>query len=71
MKGKNFLTYIIAALTALIVTPPLHDYAQAHRVKPGVGGEVLLVIAAALIVVYIVLKVWQLIEKRKGGEDDE
>lgn len=70
MKGKNFLTYIIAALTALIVTPPLHDYAQAHRVKPGVGGEVLLVIAAALIVTYAVLKVCQVLEKRKEGDEE-
>lgn len=69
MKIKNILIYAIAALTAMIVTPPLHDYAQAHRVRPGIGGEVLLVIAAVLLVVYIVLKVCQLIDKRKEGEE--
>lgn len=68
MKIK--ILYAIAALTALIVTPPIHNYAQAHRIKPGIGGEVLLVMAAVLLVEYIFLKVWQLIEKRKGGEDE-
>lgn len=68
MKMK--ILYAIAALTAMIVTPPLHDYAQAHRVRPGIGGEVLLVIAVVLLVVYIVLKVWQLIDKRKEGEGE-
>lgn len=68
MKMK--ILYAIAALTAMIVTPPLHDYAQAHRVRPGIGGEVLLVIAVVLLVVYVFLKVWQIIEKIKGGEDE-
>lgn len=71
MKCKNFLIYALAALTALNVTPPLHNYAQVHRINPGIGGEVLLVIAAVLFVVYVVLKIMQLIEKRNGGEDDE
>jgi hypothetical protein len=67
---RTKIAYALAALTALIVTPPIHNYAQADRIKPGVGGEVLLVIAAVLLVEYIFLKVWQLIEKRKGGEDE-
>lgn len=67
---RKIIIYTIAAFAAAMVTPPLHDYAQAHRVKPGIGGEVLLVIAVVLLVVYIVLKVWQLIDKRKEGEEE-
>ena len=67
---RTKIAYALAVITALIVTPPLHNYAQAHRMKPGIGGEVLLVLAAVLLVEYIFLKVWQLIEKRKGGEDE-
>lgn len=70
MKCKNILVYALAVLTALIVTPPIHNYAQANRIKPGIGGEVLLVIAAVLLVEYIFLKGWQLIDKRKEGEDE-
>lgn len=67
---RTKIAYALAVLTALMVTPPIHNYAQAHRVRPGIGGEVLLVLAAVMLVVYVFLKVWQLIEKRKGGEDE-
>lgn len=67
---RKIIIYALAVLTALIVTPPLHNYAQANRIKPGIGGEVLLVMAAVLLVVYVFLKVWQIIEKRKGGNEE-
>lgn len=67
---RTKIAYALAVITALIVTPPIHNYAQAHRVRPGIGGEVLLVLAAVLLVEYIFLKVWQIVEKRKGGEEE-
>lgn len=48
MSRKSALIYVAIVLAAVMATPALRDYAQARRAQPGVGGEFMLALVAAL-----------------------